>query len=99
MASDSDKDCVLRKLYDGDLRKNINAAIETLPPRQREIFKLSYLDELSSKEIADRLGLSVRTVESHLYEGLKTMKTIFNAEGMKCLVGMTIISSLFNTIN
>ncbi|MCD7930274.1 MAG: RNA polymerase sigma-70 factor [Tannerellaceae bacterium] len=44
--------------------------VDELPERSREIFKLSYLEGLKAAEIADRLDLSVRTVENQLYRAL-----------------------------
>lgn len=49
--------------------------IEFLPEKCRQIFKLAYLEDKKSPEIADILKLSVRTVEHHLYLGLKTLRT------------------------
>ena len=44
--------------------------VEELPERGQEIFRLSYLNGMKAAEIADRLGLSVRTVENQLYRSL-----------------------------
>ena len=44
----------------------IVATIEKLPPRCRETFILHKFDDLSYREIADRMGVSVRTVEMQL---------------------------------
>lgn len=52
-------------------------AIEKMPPKRREIFSMSRFEGLSNKEIADRLGLSVRTVESHIYSALVDLKALF----------------------
>ncbi|MDO3635823.1 response regulator transcription factor, partial [Mycolicibacterium arseniciresistens] len=43
-----------------------NPAGQPLTPRQREIVELVCAD-LSNKEIADRLVMSVRSVEGHIY--------------------------------
>jgi RNA polymerase sigma-70 factor (ECF subfamily) len=37
-----------------------------LPPRDREVFTLGHAQELSNREIAARLGISVKTVEAHM---------------------------------
>ena len=41
--------------------REINRAIESLPPKCREVFKLSYLEDLSNREISERLGISQST--------------------------------------
>ena len=46
------------------------AAVTALPPRMREVFVLHRVEELGYKEIAARLGISVRTVEWHVAEAI-----------------------------
>ena len=36
--------------------------------------KLSYLHEMKNKEIADVMGVSLRTVEAHMYKALKFLR-------------------------
>jgi len=48
-----------------ELRK-LQAIIETLPPQCRQVFILRRVHEVSFQEIADRMSLSVSTVEKHL---------------------------------
>lgn len=48
--------------------------IESMPPRRKEIFLLSRRDGLQAKEIADRLGLSVHTVNKHIALALSMLK-------------------------
>ncbi|ATQ70185.1 MULTISPECIES: RNA polymerase sigma factor [Methylosinus] len=42
-------------------------AVATLPPRCREIFELRVTHNLSQREIAERLGISRKTVEQHFH--------------------------------
>lgn len=44
--------------------------IAELPERSQQIFRMSYLEGLKAAEIAERLDLSVRTVENQLYRSL-----------------------------
>lgn len=50
--------------------KRVTHALNCLPPRCREIVWLRKVDRLSSKEVAEHLGLSVRTVESQILKGM-----------------------------
>ncbi|MDQ8757410.1 sigma-70 family RNA polymerase sigma factor [Sphingosinicella sp. LHD-64] len=52
------------------MRTRYRAAVAALPPRTREVFTLHRVEELSYKAIAQRLGISVRTVEWHVAEAI-----------------------------
>lgn len=56
------------------LMSKIEKSIEALPPRRREIFRLSREEGLKYHEIADKLGLSVKTIETHLGLALKSLR-------------------------
>lgn len=71
---DPDANDVIRKLYNQDLRAEINAAINSLPARCREVFTLSYLHDIPSKEISLQLGISLSTVDNHIYSALKLLR-------------------------
>ena len=61
-------------LYDRELGEAIEGAIEQLPERCREVFRLSKVCDLSNKQIAEQLGISVKTVENQMttaYERLR----------------------------
>lgn len=52
----------------------IYAAIDELPEKCREIFKMSRFEHLKYQEIADKLGISVKTVEAQMSKALQHMK-------------------------
>ncbi len=78
--SDIDSNPTLRNLFSGDLRKTIEDAINGLSPKCREVFCLSYIEDMSNKEIAEKLGISVRTVEAHMYTALKHLRSTLSKE-------------------
>jgi len=49
-----------------DLKGALQDAIDKLPGRCREIFVLSKVEGLSNKQIAEQLGISVKTVEAQM---------------------------------
>ncbi|NML66343.1 RNA polymerase sigma-70 factor [Hymenobacter sp. RP-2-7] len=57
------------------------AALDKLPPKQREAFLLSRQQGLSYPEIAERQGVSVKTVETHIMQALKTLRSYFRLHG------------------
>ncbi|MBR0223168.1 MAG: RNA polymerase sigma-70 factor [Bacteroidales bacterium] len=81
-----DTNTVIQHLYQADIRERLNEALDTLSPKCREVFSLSYIDELSNKQIAEQLGISVRTVESHLYSALKQLRLKLSAEKLYLLL-------------
>lgn len=60
-----------------DIKEQIAKAMEKLTPRQREIFDMSRNREMTHKEIAQALGISVNTVQEHISTALKTIRNHF----------------------
>ena len=54
-------------------------AIGQLPPRQRAIVTLRYLEDVSEKDVARILGCSQSTVSSQLSRGLSQLRRIYPA--------------------
>ncbi|AKU16238.1 SigE family RNA polymerase sigma factor [Luteipulveratus mongoliensis] len=48
--------------------------LRALPPRERQIVVLRHYDDLSEREVADALGISLGTVKSSTSRGLATMR-------------------------
>ena len=60
---------------DSELEQQIQAAIATLPPRCKAVFILSRFEELSYKEIGEKLDISPKTVENQISKALKILRT------------------------
>lgn len=58
-----------------ELKERIQVALTTLPPECRRIFELSRFEELKYREIADQLGISIKTVETQMGKALRLMRT------------------------
>ena len=56
------------------LEQKIYAIIEQLPDKCREVFLLSRFENLSHQAIADKLNISVSTVEKHIVKALKIVR-------------------------
>ena len=57
-----------------ELRTKIDSAIAALPDDLRDTFRLSRYEELQYKEIAEKLSISVKTVEARMTKALKTLR-------------------------
>ena len=57
-----------------DITLVINKALSALPPQCLAIFKLSRFGKLTYQQIADELGLSVKTVENQMGKALRIMR-------------------------
>ena len=64
------------KLYAKEIELLMKLALDNMPEQRRKVFVLSRQKGLSNQEIADRLQLSVRTVERHIYLALIDLKKI-----------------------
>lgn len=63
-----------KKLTTGELEKRIQTALNELPEQCRTIFQMSRFDDLKYREIADKLNISVKTVENQMGKALKLMR-------------------------
>ena len=57
-----------------ELQEKIEQVIDQLPPERKRIFKMSRYEELKYKEIAEKLSLSVKTVEAQMGKALKYLR-------------------------
>lgn len=69
-----DNNEVIQRIEDMELRRKLNEAIRSLPDKCRTVFVLSYLHEMKNKDIAEALGISLRTVEAHMYKALRLLR-------------------------
>jgi len=61
-----------------ETKKQIDKVIGRLPKKRQEVFTLSRYNELSNYEISKQLGISKRTVETHISLALKSIKKEIN---------------------
>jgi RNA polymerase sigma-70 factor (ECF subfamily) len=73
---ETDLTAVVERALDADAVQN---ALQALPPAQREVIRLAYLEGLSRKEISKRLGQPLGTVHTRARLGLDKMRAILTA--------------------
>lgn len=62
-----------------ELRERMAAALDRLPPAQREAFDLAYRDGLDSTEIGARLGLPAATVRTRIFHARRRLREALDA--------------------
>ncbi|MFN8357935.1 MAG: RNA polymerase sigma-70 factor [Spirosomataceae bacterium] len=63
------------QLQYNELQQQLQQAIDRLPEQCRLVFRLSRFEELKYAEIAEQLGISVKTVENQIGKALKILRT------------------------
>lgn len=70
-----DTDQATKKVHLKELEQKLHQALNDLPEQCRTIFQLSRFEELCYREIAERLDISVKTVENQMGKALKFLRT------------------------
>jgi len=71
--------------YD-EIRTVIDQIVAGLPEKRQQVFILSRTEGLSNKEIAQKLNISEKTVEDHITQAIKYIKSCMHAMGMISLL-------------
>jgi RNA polymerase sigma-70 factor (family 1) len=64
-----------------ELAREIEQIVDHLPTQCRRVFVLSRFENKKYKEIADELGISVKSVEAHISKALETLRKRLKASG------------------
>lgn len=58
-----------------EAQQTIREAVDKMPPKMQEVYRLSRQEHLTHREIAEKLGISVETVKKHIQHALQLIKT------------------------
>ena len=58
-----------------ELQQKIHTALNELPEQCRTIFQLSRYEDMTYRDIAARLGISIKTVENHMGKALRVLRS------------------------
>jgi len=59
---------------DPELAQRLRKVLDALPAQCRHVFELSRFEELKYREIAEQLGISIKTVETHMGKALRILR-------------------------
>jgi RNA polymerase sigma-70 factor (ECF subfamily) len=65
-----------QRLVSKELAKEITAAVDSRPDRQRPVFTLCHLAEHTTTEVSQALGLSEATVRVHLFRAIRKLRRL-----------------------
>jgi len=85
-ASVSEEYQSFEKIEYRELKEAIDQVVNSLPEKQRQVFLLSRYNGMSHKEIAGELDISVKTVEYHINQSIRTIKEKLDLLGLISLL-------------
>jgi len=92
---EKDEDFIQSKIVKAELLKLILDEVEHLPVIRKEIFKLIFVEELSTAEIAEKLNITVDTVRVQKARALHSIRTAVLKKGLLSFAGHFIATFLF----
>ncbi len=76
-------DSVTHQLELDEFDVRLQAALSDLPPGCRTVFLMSRMEEMSNRQIAENMGISVKAVEKQITKALKVLKIRLGEEERK----------------
>ena len=58
----------------GDRRLEVRAALQTLPPEQRQVLELAYFRGMTQVQIAEKVGIPIGTVKTRTLAAMKKLR-------------------------
>ncbi|HWB90307.1 MAG TPA: RNA polymerase sigma-70 factor [Puia sp.] len=65
-----------KDMENNELKMRLYLAIDQLPEQCRKVFLMSRFEELKQQVIADRLGISIKTVKNHITHALQRLHRV-----------------------
>jgi len=65
-----------REDFDEDLQQDIELALRSLPPEQREVTHMKVYEQMTFQQIADELGISINTASSRWRYAMDKLRQI-----------------------
>jgi DNA-binding CsgD family transcriptional regulator len=82
-----------KSFSDAMARQGVEEAVASLPPRQKQLIKLAYFSDLSNREIAQGLGITLSSVERGLRQAIARVSVYVEqgrAAGRRAIYGLAL---------
>lgn len=89
-------DSASAKVELSELQIRLREALNQLPEQCRTIFQLSRFEELKYREIAEKLGISIKTVENQMGKALRILRVELTDFLLLALLGMMYYQDYLN---
>jgi len=73
-----------------ELAKAYQLSIEKLSPRRKEIYLLSKQESLSNAEIAEKMNISIKTVENQMTSSIFQIRKNLRSLGFSCIIFISL---------
>lgn len=83
---------LIEKLFIKDAKASIDEAISLLPSKCGDIFRMSYISGMSHREIAEKLHLSISTIDNQIYKALRFIRSYIPQEFFKTIIIAVLIN-------
>ncbi len=80
------EDSVLTALFQAEVMREIQDAIEKLPPKYRTVIAMAYREGLTTNEIAQKLNVPVDTVHKQKARGLTVLRSLLSGRSLSVIL-------------
>lgn len=82
------------KIVRAELLQSIYNEVAKLPEKQREVFRLTYFEDLSTDEICEKLGMSAAAVFTNRSRAVESLRLVF--KGREMWLCVTVLNMLIS---
>jgi RNA polymerase sigma-70 factor, ECF subfamily len=82
-------------VYEKEIQTLAAMAVRNMPARRRTVYELSRRDGLTYAQIAEKMGISVKTVEAHLSAALEQLRVYLKDYLVPVVISLPIIGDAF----
>ncbi|PSL29144.1 RNA polymerase sigma-70 factor [Chitinophaga ginsengisoli] len=84
------EDEILKEIYFTEALREISQAVHTLPEQCRKVITMTYENGLSTKEIADQLGVTVSTVKTQRARGISIIRKLLSSRALSIAISLLL---------